>query len=313
MSKTPPKLPGRVRPARHAAALSSRAFADLTDNGRLRRVALAAIVPNPHQPRRHFDEAALVSLSDSIVSRGILQPPVVRQVGDTYELVAGERRWRAAGLAGLTEIEVLVSDTDDAGSLLDALVENVAREDLSPIEKARSYATIIEDLGLTREAVGQHVGESRVSISNHLRLLDLPDGALELVDRGDLSFAHGRALLLCDDQHMRLRLAREAVAEGWTTRQLEAAAHRAGAPRARRRHVIAADGEAFAQRFTDTFGSVTGLDVRSRISAAGAVTITLADQHAARALLAKLGAPEGALDEPSATPAKARPRTRNAK
>ena len=299
-NKKPPALPGRDRVARHSTPLSARAFGDLTDSGRLRTVSLDAIAPNPHQPRRRFDEAALRSLADSIASRGILQPPVVREVGEGYELVAGERRLRAARLAGLTEIEVLVSDHDSAASLLDAVMENVAREDLSPIEAARSYATIIDDLGITREDLGRRLGQSRVSISNHLRLLDLPDGALDLIDRGELTFAHGRALLLCDDQTTRLRLARDAVAHGWTTRQLEAAAHAAGAPRARRNARPSADSEAFAQRLTDTLGSVTGLDVRARVTAAGAVSITLTDQHAARALLVKLGAPADVLDEPAA-------------
>ena len=303
-AKTPPKLPGRARVARRSTPLGARAFGELADSGRLRTVSLDLIAANPHQPRRHFDEDALRALADSIAERGILQPPIVREVGEGYELVAGERRWRAARLAGLTEIEILVRDHDDATSLQDALMENVAREDLSPIEAARAYATIIDDLGITREELGRRLGQSRVSISNHLRLLDLPDDALQLIDRGELTFAHGRALLLCDDHATRLRLARQAVAHGWSTRQLEDAARAAGAPRARR-PPPSADGDAFAQRFGDALSSATGLELRARVSARGTITITLTDQDAARALAVKLGAPSDALDEPA--PAGPRP------
>jgi ParB family chromosome partitioning protein len=300
-SKTPP-LPGRTRVAGRfrSTGPSASAFGELASSGRLRTVALDAIAPNPHQPRRHFDEDALRGLADSVAQRGVLQPPIAREVGETYELVAGERRWRAARLAGLTEIEVLVSDHDDAASLQDALMENVAREDLSAIEAARAYATIIEDLGITREELGRRLGQSRVSISNHLRLLDLPDDAQDLIDHGELTFAHGRALLLCDDHATRLSLARCAVAEGWSTRQLEDAARRAGAPRARRT-APSADGEAFAQRYSDAISRATGLHVRARVTTNGAITITLTNQAAARTLAAKLGAPGDALDEPAST------------
>jgi ParB family chromosome partitioning protein len=301
MSKpsTARKLPSRAQLARRSSSPGAGAFGDLASSGRLRTVALDAIAPNPNQPRTHFADDRLSALASSIRERGILQPPVVRQLGEKYELVAGERRCRAARLAGLRAIEVLITDHDDAASLQDALVENVARDDLSPVEAARAYATIIEDLGITREELGRRVGQSRVSISNHLRLLDLPDAVLELLDRGDLTFAHGRALLLCDDHATRLSLARQAVAAGWSTRQLEEAARNAGAPRARRAP-RPADGEAFAQRFSDVLSAATGLDVRARIGSAGSVTVTLTGQAAARELAAKLGVPSGALDEPAA-------------
>lgn len=300
MSKTPPKLPGRARtrrPARSSAAV----FGELATDGRLRTVALNAIKPNPHQPRRQFDQDTLQTLADSIAERGILQPPVVRPRGEGWELVAGERRCRAAGLAGRTEIEVLVSDQDDAASLQDALVENVARVDLSPIEAARAYATIIDDLGITREDLGRRVGLSRVSISNHLRLLDLPDVALDLVDRGELTFAHGRVLLLCDEQSTRASLARRAAAEDWSTRRLEEAAREAGAPRAQPRPTVSADATAFAERYTEALGQTTGLDIRTRITPRGEITITLCDQDAARALAVRAGVPPAALDEPAQT------------
>lgn len=299
-SKTPPKLPGRSHVAQRASRVSaSRAFGELADSGRLRIVSLDAIVPNPNQPRRRFDADALQGLADSIAERGILQPPVVRDMGETYELVAGERRCRAARLAGLTQIEVLVGDRDDGESLKDAVMENAAREDLSPVEAAHAYATLIEDLGITREAVGRLIGQSRVSISNHLRLLDLPDAALDLIDSGQLTFAHGRVLLSCKDHGMRLRLARRAVAKHWSTRQLEAAVRDVEKPTAAR-PCAPADGEAFAARYTDAVSTATGWRVSTRVTADGAVRVTfdLADPDQAQELAAKLGAPREAIEEP---------------
>ena len=300
MSKSPPKLPGRSRAPRSSARPVAGAFGELADSGQLRSVVLDAITANPHQPRRTFDQDALQMLADSIRARGVLQPPVVRPRGGGYELVAGERRWRAARLAGLQEIDVLVREHDDGDSLQDALMENVAREDLSPIEAARAYATIIDDLGLTREELGRRIGQSRVSISHHLRLLDLPEEALDLIDRRELTFAHGKALLLTDQHDVRVDLARRAHAEQWSTRTLEQAARAAGAPRARRK-APSADAEAFAQRFSDAVSAATGLDVRTRLTAAGEVTITVADEATARDLALRLGAPATSLDEPSRT------------
>ena len=160
--------------------------------------------------------------------RGVLQPVLVRpKPGGTYELVAGERRWRAAQIAGLTEIPALVRQRDDAATLELALIENMAREDLNPIEEARACAALVEELGLTREEVGLRVGRSRVAVSNLLRLLDLPDETIELLEREELSEGHGRALLLAEDHTMRRRLARDAVGEGWSVRTVEARAREA--------------------------------------------------------------------------------------
>src|SRR5688500_3348547 len=196
----------------------------------LRDLAVDLIVPNPNQPRRPFDEAALQSLADSIAANGVLQPVLVRPLaGGTYELVAGERRWRAARLAGLDRIPALVRERDDATTLELALVENMAREDLNPVEEARACAALVEELGLTREDVGLRVGRSRVAVSNLLRLLDLPDEALAMLERGELSEGHGRALLLADDHAVRRRLARAAADEGWSVRALEARAREANA------------------------------------------------------------------------------------
>ena len=153
-----------------------------SEGDQLRDLAVELIVPNPHQPRATFEEDALQALADSIRANGILQPVLVRPLaGGTFELVAGERRWRAAKLAGLDRVPALVRDRDDAASLELALVENMAREDLNPIEEARACAALVEELGLTREDVGRRVGRSRVAVSNLLRLLDLPDEAIELL------------------------------------------------------------------------------------------------------------------------------------
>lgn len=194
----------------------------------LREVPLDLIAPNPHQPRRSFDEEQLVALADSIHERGVLQPVLVRPLPDgSYELVAGERRWRAARIAGRESVPAIVRRHDDAASIEVALIENMARADLSPVEEARACAALVEELGLTREEVGLRVARSRVAVSNLIRLLDLPDEALDLLDAGRLTEGHGRALLLAEDHADRRRLARQADAERWSVRELEARARSA--------------------------------------------------------------------------------------
>ena len=200
------------------------------DQEDLRQLPVELIAPNPRQPRKSFDEDTLLALAESIRARGVLQPVLVRPlVGGRYELVAGERRWRAAKLAELETVPAIVRPHDDAGSLEVALIENMAREDLNPVDEARACAALVEELGLTREDVGLRVGRSRVAVSNLIRLLDLPDEVLELLERGDLTEGHGRALLLAEDHADRRRLAREAVNGSWSVRELEARA-RSNAP-----------------------------------------------------------------------------------
>jgi ParB family transcriptional regulator, chromosome partitioning protein len=189
------------------AAILTSAHED-ADGPELRDLPVELIAPNPHQPRRHFDEEALVALAGSMRERGLLQPVLVRPLpGGTYELIAGERRWRAARLAGLETVPALVRAQDDAASLELALIENIAREDLNPVEEARGCALLVEELGMTREAIGRRLGRSRVAVSNLLRLLDLPDEALALLEDGTLSEGHGRALLMAPDHGDRRRLA----------------------------------------------------------------------------------------------------------
>ena len=188
----------------------------------LREVPVELIKPNPRQPRRHFDEEALGELAESIRTRGLLQPVVLRPLaGGHYELVAGERRLRASRMAELEVIPALVRDTEDWERLDLALAENMARQDLNPVEEARACAMLVEDLGLTKGEVGRRVGRSRVAISNLVRLLELPEEALELIEAGELSEGHGRAILLCKDHAERRRLARDARDGGWSVRETE--------------------------------------------------------------------------------------------
>ena len=246
----------------------------------LRQVPLELISANPHQPRDNFDEAALVALAESIKVRGVLQPVLVRPLpGGTYELIAGERRWRAAQLAGLETVPAIVRHHDDAASLEVALVENMAREDLNPVEEARACAALTEELGLSREDVGRRVGRSRVAVSNLIRLLDLPDETLEAIQAGELSEGHGRALLLAPDHGDRRSLGRAAVQNGWSVRETEQRARgtradtdgNATTVRAHRRRArgLHPDQEAAIAEIGDTFEAALGREVTVSASGAG--------------------------------------------
>ena len=188
----------------------------------LKDLPVDMIEPNLLQARRYFDEEGLRGLAGSLSERGVLQPVLVRPGPEgKYELIAGERRWRAAQLAGMRSIPGLVCPYDDALALEAALIENMAREDLNPVEEARACAMLVKELGLTIEQVGRRVGRSRVAISNLIRLLGLSEEILELMERGELSEGHGRALLTARDLKVRRELARRAVQEGWSVRVLE--------------------------------------------------------------------------------------------
>jgi len=233
----------------------------------LRPIPVDMIDPSPNQPRHVFDEDSLMALAGSIRTRGVLQPVLVRpQPSGRYELIAGERRWRAAQLAELDAIPAVVRRHDDSASLEVALIENMAREDLNPVDEARACAALVEELGLTREEVGIRVGRSRVAVSNLIRLLDLPDDALELLEHGDLTEGHGRALLLTDDNAARRTLARDAARGRWSVRELEARARAAGAPPGRRRRprsgtTIHPDQAAAIELITDALGAALGREV----------------------------------------------------
>jgi ParB family transcriptional regulator, chromosome partitioning protein len=187
---------------------------------------VSSISPNPHQPRVHFDEESLSELAASIAQIGVLQPILVRQVGDAYELIAGERRWRAARRAGLAVIPAVVRPTDDISSIEQALVENLHREDLTPLEEAAAYQQLIEDFEMTHEQVALRVGKSRSAITNTLRLLGLPPVVQRLLADGRLSAGHARALLGTPDRVFQEQLAKISAEEGWTVRGVEEAVRR---------------------------------------------------------------------------------------
>lgn len=184
-------------------------------------VPIEQIRPNPRQPRDRFDEESIDVLADSIARVGVLQPLLVRRSEDGYELIAGERRLRAARRAGLVDMPVIVKDTSDEESLEQALLENMHRENLNPLEEAAAFRQLIDDFALTHEALAERVGKSRASISNSLRLLTLPPEVHEMLASGSLSSGHARALLAVDDPHRQAELAHRCVDEGWSVRQVE--------------------------------------------------------------------------------------------
>lgn len=190
--------------------------------GNLREVAVDAIDPNPNQPRQSFDADALGELADSVVALGILQPLLVRALDQGhYQLVAGERRWRAAQQAGIETVPVLVVDTDEKGSLERALVENIHRKDLNPIEEAMAYKQLLDEGGLTQEQLGERIGRNRVTITNALRLLELPVEIQQMLMEGCLTAAHGRMLLGLQGSAFQPRLAKRVSHEGLSVRETE--------------------------------------------------------------------------------------------
>jgi ParB family chromosome partitioning protein len=210
-----------------------------TSSPELLQVPVGSVRPNSRQPRRRFDAESITELAESVRAQGLVQPIVVRPAeGGTWELIAGERRWRAARTAGLATIPALVRESDDRDSLLLALVENVAREDLSPIEEARAYAVLIDEFGLSLGEVADRVGRSKPSVSNRIRLLELPDDVIGLLERGSISEGHARAILGVPGQDQRRALARQVVRKGLSVRATERAARFGGArtkPRRARR------------------------------------------------------------------------------
>jgi ParB family chromosome partitioning protein len=194
---------------------------DTETGGGLEELPTSAIKPNRFQPRGHFDEEALGALADSIREVGVLQPVLVRPVDGGYELIAGERRWRAARRVGLQMIPALVRETDDATSLQHALVENLHRDGLNPLEEAAAYQQLIEDFGLTHEAVASQVGKSRTSVTNSLRLLQLPPSIQKLVHEGRLNMGQARALLATPDRTFQEQLARRVVQDDLSVRAVE--------------------------------------------------------------------------------------------
>jgi ParB family transcriptional regulator, chromosome partitioning protein len=255
---------------------------------RLRDVPLDQMHPNPKQPRRRFDEDALLALADSIRERGLLQPVIVRpREPEGYELIAGERRWRASQLAGLQTIPSLVDEAaDDAVSLEIALIENIARANLTVIEEARTIASLLDDLNVPRAALARRLGRSRSDLAHTVRLLELPDQAIDLIDSGRLTKGHGKALLTEPDHHRRRQLAHRAVDGGWSVRNLESEIAR-GAESRRMRAAPHPDHAAAAATLEDTVSRALGLAVQARPHRRGYQL--LLDQTARERLVQLLG------------------------
>lgn len=206
--------------------------AEPQEGERVQEVALDEVEPNPHQPRRAFPEDKLEELAASIREHGVVQPILVRQHGDRYQIIAGERRWRAARMAGLRAIPVVVRDMSDAQMMEVALVENLQRQDLNPMEEARAYQTLMDRLGLTQEELAVRLGKSRPAIANALRLLQLDREVQELVEQGKLSMGHARAVAGLESAGAQREVARRIVDGGLSVREAEALVKRWQAPAA---------------------------------------------------------------------------------
>ena len=263
------------------------------EGGRLRMVPLSAIEPNKDQPRREFDEEKLQQLADSISRYGVLQPLLVRDMGNgRYQLLAGERRWRAARLAGLTELPVQLKELEDQGVLEVALIENLHREDLNPMEQAGGYRRLMEEFSLTQEEVAARVGRSRPAVANTLRLLSLPKTIQDMVQEGALSEGHGRALVGLDES-VSLPLALQACEQGLSVRQLERLA--SAAAKAGREGESPAPEPAkdlYARQLGEALSGRLGRRVQLRPGAKkGRIEIEYYDNQDLCALLEQLGLP----------------------
>src|SRR5467141_1601004 len=231
---------------------------------------------NANQPRKSFGREGVTGLAESIKAQGLIQPVVLRpRLEGGYELIAGERRWRAAREAGIATVPAVVREADDRDSLLLGLVENVAREDLSPIEEARAYAVLIDEFGLSLGEVAERVGRSKPSVSNRIRLLDLPDDVLGMLERGQLTEGHARAVLAVPDHEGRRRLAREIVQKGLSVRAAEQRAKWAGAKQKPRVRATPVDPE-LASRVRVALEHLTGFHAKVT---SGRVELAFGDEH----------------------------------
>jgi ParB family transcriptional regulator, chromosome partitioning protein len=272
------------------AAILPEASAD--GAGELRELPIELIKPNPNQPRKKIEPESLAGLASSIEANGIVQPLLVRPLPDgSYELIAGERRWRAAQAAGLAKVPAVVRDQELAERLQVALIENMVREDLNPVDEARACATLVDDLGLSKEELARRVGRSRPAVSNLIRLLDLPDEALELLESRELSEGHGKALLAAEGNDVRRRLAREAARGGWSVRETENRAKLASQPKRRggSRGAVAAEEVAAMRDAADELESALGHEVEVRARGGGiAIELRFDDLGEALSLARKL-------------------------
>ncbi len=258
----------------------------------LRELPVDVVLPNPSQPRRRFDEAALQALAGSIGECGVLQPVLVRPREDgSYELVAGERRWRAARIAGLQSIPALVRTHEDAEALEAALIENMAREDLNPVEEARACVMLSQELGLTYWQIGERVGRHKTVIANLMRLLKLSEEILELLELRKLTASHGIALLMTDDLQARVALAGAAVQEGWSVHQLERRVragetdvHKPGGAKAEQRPNRRQARDLAALHLATAWGDLLGAEVHVRVLPRGRMRLEVSFGSAAEGL-----------------------------
>jgi len=262
------------------------------DVGELRELPVGLIKPNPKQPRTNFDAEALAGLAASIETSGVVQPLLVRPLHDgSYELIAGERRWRASQQAGLEKVPAIVRDSEHAERLQVALIENMVREDLNPVEEARACAALVEDLGLSKEDLARRIGRSRPAVSNLIRLLDLPDEAIALLESGELSEGHGRALLGVSGNDVRRRLARDAAKGAWSVRETENRVRLASQPKQVKssRRTVGTEEAAAMRDAADKLETALGHEVKVRPRGGEvSVEIRLADLDEALALVRKL-------------------------
>jgi ParB family transcriptional regulator, chromosome partitioning protein len=264
---------------------------EATAAGELRELPVELIKPNPSQPRTNFEPEALAALAASIEASGVVQPLLVRPLPDgSYELVAGERRWRAAQQAGIAKVPAVIRDQAEAERLQAALIENMVREDLNPVEEAKACAALVEELGLTKEELAKRVGRSRPAVSNLIRLLELPDEALGLLESGDLSEGHGKALLAARGNDVRRRLARDAARGGWSVRETEERVRLAGQPKTRPRRAAAdPDAQAALRDAADALEEALGHEVSTRAKGEGIVAeLHFDDVREAHALARRL-------------------------
>ncbi len=265
--------------------------------GSFRELPVTAIRPNPFQPRRALSEGPLVELASSIEASGLLQPIVVRSAASGYELIAGERRWRAVQRLGWVRIPAVVREADDQTLLALALIENLQRHSLSAIEEAAGYQRLQEQFEVPLAEVARLIGRDRSTVANLIRLLGLPDEVQAMVDRGELSVGHARALLALDDPKARVRLARDAVAGGWSVREMESRV-KSGAPAATRskRGKLERTVSGDARRVEEALRQRLGTDVRltTKRRGRGLVTISFySNDDLARLLELILGEPFG--------------------
>ena len=236
---------------------------EYNDENELKLLSVSKLEPRQEQPRSVFDDAALQELADSVKRYGVIQPVTARRLpSGYYQIIAGERRWRAARMAGLEEIPVRVIEADDRRTAELALVENLQREDLNPIEEARGYQALIDDYGLTQEETAQSVGRSRPAVANALRLLSLDRGTLSLVEEGKLSAGHARALLPIPEEKGRLAAANEVIKKGLSVRKTELLAARRVREAAQREQAGAADGVDYAADVAEQLSALLGRRVR---------------------------------------------------